>query len=135
VLIRFWLVGCPYCRATAPALNELDRRFGSRGLVVIGIHHPKSDAARDPELVKRTANEYGFHFPIATDLDWKTVHAYGVGTTFKRFTSVSFLIDRTGKIAFVHDGGEFHQGGDAEHVDCNRAYDALVQRIEQVLAS
>src|SRR5258706_6348299 len=41
VLMRFWLTGCPYCRATAPALVELDERYRARGLVVIGIHHPK----------------------------------------------------------------------------------------------
>jgi hypothetical protein len=32
---------CPYCHATAPALNEFHREFGPRGLVVVGMYTPK----------------------------------------------------------------------------------------------
>ncbi|MFQ5351896.1 MAG: TlpA disulfide reductase family protein, partial [Candidatus Binatia bacterium] len=42
VLVRFWLTGCPYCRRTAPALRSLWRRYRDDGLVVVGLHHPKS---------------------------------------------------------------------------------------------
>ncbi|HMJ13492.1 MAG TPA: TlpA disulfide reductase family protein, partial [Polyangiaceae bacterium] len=118
VLIRFWLMDCPYCRATAPALNELHRRYEARGLVVLGIHHPKSKASRDLEHVRRTARELGFEFPVAHDDAWTTARAFGVGSTFKRFTSVTLLVDREGKIAWVHDGGEFHAGGGAGHEAC-----------------
>lgn len=45
VLVRFWLVGCPYCRTSAPALVGLHEKYGDRGLTVVGIHHPKSEAA------------------------------------------------------------------------------------------
>jgi len=131
VLLRFWLVDCGYCKATAPALNELHERYASRGLTVVGIHHPKSDAARDLERVRRTARELGFEFPVAHDDEWPTVRAYGVGSAFKRFTSVSVLVDRDGRIAWVHDGGEFHRGGSAGHEDCNRAFDTLDGEIER----
>src|SRR6478609_2583250 len=46
VLIRFWTVGCSLCTRTAPALNELWANYRDRGLVVIGIHHPKSADVR-----------------------------------------------------------------------------------------
>jgi len=133
VLIRFWLIECAYCRATAPALNELYSRFAKRGLIVVAVHHPKSEAARDLERVRRTAREYGFEFPVAHDDSWATARAFGVGTAFKRFTSVSVLVDREGRIAWVHDGGEFHRGGGDSHRDCNRAFEALVAEIEKRL--
>jgi peroxiredoxin len=69
VLIRFWTDGCKLCSATAPALRALHARFRDRGLVVIGIHHPKS-AGSNPEKAMR---ELGFEFPVATDKDWQTV--------------------------------------------------------------
>ena len=75
VLLRFWLTECPYCRRSAPALRELDRRYRDRGLLVVGLHHPKSERARDPAFVRQAAAELGFEFPLALDNEWKTVGA------------------------------------------------------------
>ena len=105
VLMRFWTDGCQFCRASAGPLRELDEKYRARGLVVVGIHHPKSPESHDPKVIEKAAKELGFAFPIATDPEWTTVKAYGVGTTFRNFTSVSFLIDRAGVIRWVHDGG------------------------------
>lgn len=129
VLLRFWLVDCPFCRRTAPALVGLHERYGDRGLVVVGIHHPKSDAARDPDVVRHAAQRYGFSFPVALDNHWATIRAYGVGSHFRRFTSVSFLIGPGGDIRWVHDGGAYRPGDDDE----GRAYEALVAAIERWL--
>src|ERR1051325_10028893 len=49
VLIRWWTEGCPFCIATAPALLELDHKYGHRGLQVIGIFHPKPAGDRSME--------------------------------------------------------------------------------------
>ena len=133
VLVRFWLMGCDYCTRTAPALADLSERYRDRGLVVVGLHHPKSDSARDPKAVARAARRLGFHFRVGLDNDWETIRAYGVGRVFKRFTSVTFLIDRQGLIRFVHDGGEFHEGGNG-HAECNAAYRALEAAVGDALA-
>jgi thiol-disulfide isomerase/thioredoxin len=133
VLIRFWLTGCPYCEATAPALNELHDAYAARGLVVVGLHHPKSGETRDRVAVERAVRQLGFTFPVGIDADWVTARAYGVGTLFRAFTSVSILVDSAGTIRFVHDGGEFHRGGGPEHRACNLAYDALRAAVEQFL--
>lgn len=129
VLVRFWLVGCPYCRTSAPALVRLQEEYGDRGLVVVGIHHPKSEAAKDPETVRRVAERYGFDFPVALDNRWSTIRAYGVGSVFTRFTSVSFLVGPDGVIRWVHDGGAYAPGDGEE----GRAYEALVEAIERWL--
>ena len=135
VLVRFWLMGCSYCTRTAPALRDLSQRYKDRGLVVVGLHHPKSDAARDPKAVAQAARSLGFEFRVGLDNDWKTIRAYGVGSVFQRFTSVTFLIDRQGLVRFVHDGGEFHEGGPG-HAECNAAYRALeAALVEQLEAA
>lgn len=135
VLVRFWLTGCPYCRRTAPALRSLWRRYRDDGLVVVGLHHPKSMEARQRALVERTMHDLGYDFPVGLDNSWRTVRAYGVGSVFRNFTSVSFLIDQEGIIRFVHDGGEFHDGGGGGHERCNAAMAALVSTIEEVIGS
>lgn len=133
VLMRFWLTECPYCTATAPALNEMHERYGERGLTVVGIHHPKSERARDHELVRAAAGRMGFEFAVGIDDQWKTIRAYGVGTAFRNFTSVSFLIDKAGAIRWVHDGGEFHRGGGQDHQRCNAAFKSLLGELDSLL--
>lgn len=135
VLIRFWLKGCPYCRATAPALNEFRKRYRDEGLRVIGIHHPKSRRHLRESVVKKGIQELGFKFPVAMDNSWKTIRSYGVGSVLTEFTSVSFLVGPKGKIRFVHDGGEYHLGGGDSHQECHRAYWTMRKKIESLLDS
>lgn len=134
VLLRFWLVNCPYCQRSAAALRTWSKRYGRRGLVVVGIHHPKSEEARERKLVKAAARDLGFDFPVGTDDEWTTVRAYGVGSVFKRYTSVSLLIGRDGIIRFVHDGGEYHQGAEPGHEECRAAYETFESAIRSALA-
>jgi peroxiredoxin len=114
ILLRFWLTDCAYCTATAPALNELHATYGSRGLVVLGFHHPKSKRTRDVEVVRAAVRDLGFRFPVALDDDWEALNRYWFPNGEQRaFTSVSFLIDRGGVIRWIHDGGEYPPGSPA----------------------
>jgi peroxiredoxin len=132
VLIRFWLVGCPYCKNTAPALAELYEKYGGDGLVVIGIHHPKSERARDDAFVLKAAKGLGFEFPVAQDRDWKVINAYWLGGVRRSYTSSSILIDKKGIIRFVHDGGEFYRSED--NTDADLAYKTIDAKIRELLA-
>ncbi len=109
-------------------------RWKAKGLVVVGIHHPKIRSAFDADYVRKVAAQYGFRFPVAQDAEWQTIKAYGVGITFKEFTSVSFLVDREGITRFIHDGGEFHRSDDPQHAACNEAFSALGEAVEKLLA-
>jgi len=132
VLIRFWLVGCPYCVNTAPALAGLYEKYGDDGLVVIGIHHPKSERTKDDALVLKAAKGLGFEFPIAQDRDWKVINAYWLGGARRSYTSSSILIDKKGIIRFVHDGGEFYRSED--NPDADLAYKTIDRKIRELLA-
>jgi len=131
VLVRFWLVGCHYCLHSAPALNEFYEKYQKKGLVVVGIHHPKSSRTRDPEVVRSAVGLLGFKFPIALDNGWDALRSYWLNGGKRSFTSVSFLIDKSGVIRFVHDGGEYYRSkSDAK---ANSAYEAIDKKISELL--
>ncbi|MGH7807989.1 MAG: redoxin domain-containing protein [Thermodesulfobacteriota bacterium] len=131
VLIRFWLVGCPLCERTAPALVELYDKYKEKGFILIGIHHPKSEKTKDPELVRRAAEGFGFTFPIAQDNNWKVINSYWLDGRERSFTSVSFLIDKKGLIRLIHDGGEFYRSESNQGADS--AYQTIEEKIQELL--
>jgi len=131
VLVRFWLVGCPYCTNSAASLVEFHKKYTDKGLVIIGVHHPKSKETMNNELVKKQAKVFGFEFPIAQDLEWKTINSYWLGGKKRSFTSSSILIDKNGIIQFVHDGGEFFRSD--YDLKANAAFKAMEGNIVRLL--
>ena len=126
VLVRWFAgAGCPYCAATAPALNRLHQDFASRGLVVIGLYHHKAPGKLDLASVRELAREYGFEFPIGIDRDWRTLGKWWLDGHERSFTSVSFLLDRRGIIRQVHPGGVMAIG--------TPDYAAMRSKIEELL--
>jgi peroxiredoxin len=119
------------CEHTAPALVELYDKYRDVGFLVVGIHHPKSESAKNPVLVRSAAERFGFDFPIAQDNNWKVINSYWLGGKERSFTSVSFLIDKRGVIRFVHDGGEFYRS--ESNSDADSAYRAIEEKIQELL--
>lgn len=126
VLVRWFMsTDCPYCTASAPALNQLHRDLGARGLVVVGMYHHKNPEPLDVSNVRRWARDFGFRFPVAVDRDWRTLRKWWLGTGKRDFTSVSFLIDTQGVIRHVHPGGALALG--------TKGYSRMRTAIEQLL--
>ncbi|HEX7665450.1 MAG TPA: TlpA disulfide reductase family protein, partial [Polyangiaceae bacterium] len=124
VLVRWWTAGCPYCSATAPALRDFDRRYGSRGLVVVGMYHHKEDMPFDPKVYEDTAKTYGFMFPLAFDPDMRTLKAWSRGVD-TGYTSMTFVLDKRGVIRHVHPGGQYVEG-DAALAKLRNVVEALL---------
>jgi len=125
VLVRFWTApGCPFCVASAPALNEFYKGYHDRGLEVIGFYHHKSSAPLDPKEVKRHIERFGFKFPVAIDYEWKTLKRWWFAGQERAWTSVSFLIDRKGVLRHIHPGGQYVKG--------DRDYAELEAKIEEL---
>jgi len=111
VLIRWWTApGCPYCAASADALENWWRKYQDKGLVVIGAYHHKADTPLTREHVEAESKRLGFTFPVAIDRNWKTLRTWWLNRTDRGWTSVTFLIDRTGTIRFIHGGGAYVKG-------------------------
>lgn len=136
VLIRFFMdADCPYCRGTAPALNELHEEFASRGLTVIGMYTPKPRPRPVPiDEVRGYVKSYGFKFPVAIDADWGALNRLWLDRMpGAAFTSSSLLIDRQGVLRHVHKGGVFAKDSDDPQAkqDYQEMHDAIVKLLAE----
>jgi peroxiredoxin len=126
VLVRWWTApGCPYCAATAPALNDFHTRYKDKGLVLVGFYHHKAATPLDVAAVKDFVENFGFKFPVAVDPNWQTLQRWWLNEKGRTWTSVSFLIDRKGVIRHIHPGGSYVKG--------DKAYTAMKSKIEELL--
>ena len=135
VLIRFFMdADCPYCRGTAPSLNEFHETFASRGLVVIGMYTPKPrPRAVIPDEVRGYVKSYGFAFPVAIDADWSALHKLWLDRVpDAAFTSATLLIDRRGVLRHVQEGGVYAK--DAPDPQARRDYEEMRKAIVALLA-
>jgi len=127
VFIRFWFGGCSMCEQSAPALNALQKEYAPKGLVVIGIHHPKGGRGgplEDSKKVAELMKNWNINFPVALDNDWKTVNRFWLAKN-RDFTSGSVLIDRNGVIQWVHPGGVLSKGS-SDFSSLRKAVDAAL---------
>lgn len=126
ILVRWWTAPeCPYCSASAPALNEFYELYHEKGLELIGLYHHKSYKPLQKEDVERYAHEFGFQFPIAIDDDWQTLRSWWLDKGNQEWTSVTFLLDRQGLIRHIHPGGQYVKG--------DEVYQELQRMIETLL--
>jgi peroxiredoxin len=126
VLVRWFMsTDCPYCTASAPALNALHEELGGRGLQVVGMYHHKNPEPLDLEKVRGWVNDFKFKFPVAVDRDWRTLHRWWLDGHERPYTSVSILVDQNGVIRHIHPGGTLQLGG--------ADYLALRSKIQQLL--
>jgi DUF1680 family protein/peroxiredoxin len=126
VLVRWWFgPACPFCKATAPALKEFHETYKDRGLTVVGFYHHKDVKPLDTAAVEKLAADYGMQFPIAIDPDWRTLKDWWLNGDERKWTSVTFLLDRQGVIRHIHRGGAYVKG--------DKGYIALKAKIEELL--
>jgi thiol-disulfide isomerase/thioredoxin len=94
VLIDFWATWCGPCQKSMPYFNALHQQLASKGLVIQAINvDEQSQTALD------FLQQHPVHYPIALDPDGACPNTYQV----KAMPS-SYLVDKSGKIRFVHLG-------------------------------
>lgn len=89
VVLDFWATWCRPCRTSMPHLDELQKRYSTRGLVVIGL----SVDEESPSEVKRFAQQLGVSFRLGMAND-RVLDDYGP----IRFLPTTFFIDRKGQV-------------------------------------
>lgn len=72
VMLEFWATWCGPCRASIPHVNEIHKKFESKGLVVIGITEEPNQQIKS--FVKENKMEYN----IATDKGGKLNKELGI---------------------------------------------------------
>lgn len=94
ILVDFWASWCAPCKASFPVLDELQKTYKNSGLVVLGVNvDEKADDMR------KFIEEHPVAFTSVRDARQSLVSDADVQTM-----PSSFLVDRRGRIRFVHAG-------------------------------
>ena len=89
VVLAFWFLGCPPCRAEAPHLSQVAERYRDKGVVVLSVDVQDADT---PEQVKPFAEKLGLKHVLLMD-GGIVGEKYGV-----RSTPTTFLINAQGEV-------------------------------------
>lgn len=90
---------------------------------VVAVYHPKPPRDVTPDQVREWAKAIGMPGALGIDRDWKELDRWAPPAG-RRFTSMTFLLDRKGRVRHVHPGGAIEPAEEA----------GLRQRIEALLA-
>ena len=95
VLLDFWATWCAPCRAQAPIVDQLSRRWHDKGVVVVGVNTDSRDQG-DPRAF---AMSHGLTYPIVHDTTGEASRAFAVESL-----PTLVVVSRTGKITAVRTG-------------------------------
>jgi thiol-disulfide isomerase/thioredoxin len=94
ILLDFWASWCGPCKSSFPAMEELNRKYASQGLTIVAV-----SVDQKKENMERFLKSAKVFFTVVRDAQQKLVAAADVHAM-----PTSFLIDRSGKIRFIHAG-------------------------------
>ncbi|MCB9608679.1 MAG: TlpA family protein disulfide reductase [Polyangiaceae bacterium] len=97
ILVDFWATFCDPCMAAMPHLDELYKKYKSKGFVVFGVSIDGPDAL---SLVRTEVRKLGVSFPILLDKETRVVALYNPKTS----APYSVLIGRDGRIITKKEG-------------------------------
>lgn len=102
VLVDFWASWCQPCRKTLPFYDTLRAKYADQGFDVVTV-----SVDEDRDLAYVFLQEVPEKLRALFDADQVQFKAWGISEM-----PTAFLLDRTGRIAFVHQG--VHPGSEAE---------------------
>ncbi len=96
VVLDFWASWCGPCKESFPVMNELQKKYGDRGLVIIAVNEDEEKSDMQDFL-----KEHPAAFTVVRDAKQTLVGEAGIQTM-----PSSFVFDPSGKVRFTHSG--FH---------------------------
>jgi thiol-disulfide isomerase/thioredoxin len=94
VLLNFWATWCAPCQMEMPRFVNWQKKYGPRGLQVIGISMDD-----DPALVRRLYGKLALNYPVAMgDVELGRLYGGVLGLP------VTFLIDSSGEVRAEYQG-------------------------------
>jgi len=94
VLVDFFASWCGPCKESFPAMNDLQKKYGEKGFVIIAINLDKKKSDMDDFVKAHPAN-----FVIVRDGENKLVKEVKIATM-----PSSFVLDKDGKVRAAHHG-------------------------------
>lgn len=94
VLVDFFASWCGPCKESFPVMQELQEKFGDKGLVIVAVNLDKKESDMRDFLANHKVT-----FSVVRDGENALVKKVMISTM-----PSSFILDRTGKVRFVHRG-------------------------------
>lgn len=104
VMINFWASWCAPCRQEMPLLEEMYKKYGDLGFVLLGVN-VEEDSSKANDLLR----EISVSFPILYDNKNEVTKLYKVVTM-----PSTVMVDRDGKARYLHRG--YLPGYEAEYI-------------------
>lgn len=94
VIVDFWASWCGPCRGTFPLMEDLHRRLGKRGLVIVAVNEDKSRVAMTEFL-----RQHPVSFTVVRDHKKKLAATVNVA-----LLPASYILDGTGRVVAIQSG-------------------------------
>ena len=114
VIVDFWASWCGPCKESFPAMNDLQKKYADKGLVIIAVNEDEEKSDMQDFLKANTAG-----FTVVRDAKQKLVAVAGIQTM-----PSSFVLDDTGKVRFTHTG--FH--GETTRKEYEQQIESLLKK-------
>jgi thiol-disulfide isomerase/thioredoxin len=121
VVVHFWAFGCINCIRNYPHYKAWHEAFKDKGVVILGVHTPETEAERKLESVKEKVAANKMAYPVAVDGQGKTWAAWD-----NRYWPAVYLVDRKGNVRYRWYGELNYKGAKGEP--------AMREKIEELLA-
>lgn len=115
VLVDFWASWCLPCKQSFPALNEINKGYATRGLVIVGVNVDEQRGAMERFLKSTPAA-----FAIVRDAKQKLVAAVDAEAM-----PATVILDAAGKVRFIHRG--YH--GESTRLEYEREIQLLLKEM------
>lgn len=111
VLLDFWASWCGPCKESFPVMEDLHKKYGEKGFVILAVNVDETS-----EAMKDFLKEHKASFTTVHDATKKLV-----GTANISSMPSSFILDKDGKVAAIHKG--FHGK------DTIKQYEAEIEKL------
>ena len=108
-IVHFWTYGCINCRRNLPIYDRWQQRYAAKGVLVIGIHTPETDAESKPANVAKNVKELGITYPVLVDS-----RRYNWNRWPQHIWPSIYLVDKQGRVKYVWEGELEYQGAGGE---------------------
>ncbi|HEY2933652.1 MAG TPA: redoxin domain-containing protein [Acidobacteriota bacterium] len=98
-LVDFWDYTCLNCLRALPYLREWHERYAHLGLLVVGVHTPEFDFAREKKNVLAAVHAYDIPYAVTLDNARKIWDSFA-----NRVWPAKYLFDAEGRLRYSHLG-------------------------------